>query len=68
MGLIMRIMIGLMLAILSYTASAHTGMEHSSFLHNAIHIITVSVYLAILGAGFYFLGKLPKAKSVRIKK
>jgi len=54
---------------ISTTASAHTGMEHSSFLHSAIHIIsTVSIYLAIIGAGFYLFRKLPKAKRVRIKK
>ena len=55
--------------LISTSASAHTGMEHSSFVHSAIHIISaVGVYLAIIGIGFYFLRKLPKAKSVRIKK
>lgn len=50
-------------------ASAHTGMDQSSLLHNAIHIISaVGVYLAIIGAGFYLIHKLPKAKRVRIKK
>ncbi len=55
--------------LISTSASAHTGMDQSSLLHNAIHIISaIGVYLAIIGAGFYLIKKLPKAKRVRIKK
>ncbi len=54
--------------ILVTSVSAHTGMEQSTVLHNAIHIITaVSIYLVIIGAGFYLLSKLPKAKRQHAK-
>ena len=55
--------------IITSTASAHTGMEHSSVQHNSSHlIITASVFLAIIAAGFYLYRSLPKAKRIRIKK
>ena len=64
-------LLGTLGLLLATSASAHSGMDQSAILHNAIHIITtVSIYLAIIGAGFYFFKKLPKAKRqrVRIKK
>ena len=64
----MKLLFGLITLFLATTASAHTGMEQSTILHNAIHIITaVSIYLAIIGAGFYLLSKLPKAKRQHAK-
>ena len=55
---------------ISTTASAHTGMAHSSLLHSLLHIsVSVGIFAIIL-AGFYFYKRLPKAKAqrVRIKK
>ncbi len=69
-------MIKVFLGIIGFTlttiASAHAGMEQSSLLHNAIHIITtVSIYLALslamLATGFYLLKKLPKAKQIKVR-
>lgn len=55
--------------MITSTASAHTGMDYSSVLHTAIHLaITVSIYLAIMGIGFYLLKKLPKAIRLKVKK
>ena len=55
--------------IIINTASAHTGMEHSSSLHSSIHlIITASVILAIVATGFYLYRCMPKTKRIRIKK
>ena len=63
-----KILLSTLSLLLVTSASAHTGMEQSTTLHNAIHIITtVSIYLAIIGAGFYFFNKLPKAKRQRIR-
>ncbi len=51
------------------TASAHSGMEHNSISHNVIHLLMgISIYLIILGAGFYLIRKLPKAIKIRVKK
>lgn len=59
----------LLAATLTTSASAHSGMEYSSILHNSVHIITtVGIYLAMMVAGFYLLRKLPKAKRQRVKK
>ena len=59
----MKFLLSTLSLLLVTSASAHTGMEQSTTLHNAIHIITaVSIYLAMMGAGFYLLSKLPKAK------
>ncbi len=64
----MKVLFSLITLFLVTTTSAHTGMEQSTILHNAIHIITaVSIYLAIIGAGFYLLSKLPKAKRQHAK-
>jgi len=64
----MKVLLSLLTLFLATTASAHTGMEQSTVLHSAIHIITaVSIYLAIIGAGFYLLSKLPKAKRQHAK-
>jgi len=64
----MKVLLSLITLFLATTTSAHTGMEQSTILHNAIHIITaVSIYLAIIGAGFYLLSKLPKAKRQHAK-
>jgi len=63
-----KILLSMLSLLLVTSASAHTGMDQSTILHNAIHIITtVSIYLAIMGAGFYLFNKLPKAKRQRVK-
>ena len=63
-----KIILGILTFFLVSTASAHTGMDTSSILHNTIHIVTtVGIYLAIMAAGFYLLNKLPKAKKQRIR-
>ena len=62
---------GLLVLFLSNTAFAHTGMDQTSILHLAIHLVVpISIYLAIMAAGFYLIKKLPKPKvqRVRIKK
>lgn len=64
-----KVVLGFITLFLANTTSAHTGMEHSSVLHNSIHlIITASVFLAVIAAGFYLYRSLPKAKRIRIKK
>ena len=63
-----KVLVSFIALSLATTASAHTGMEQSSILHNTIHIVTtVGIYLAMMGAGFYILNKLPRAKRQRIK-
>ena len=63
-----KVLVSFIALSLATTASAHSGMEQSSILHNTIHIVTtVGIYLAMMGAGFYILNKLPKAKRQRIK-
>jgi len=55
--------------MMTSTASAHTGMVYSSVVHTVIHLaITISIYLGIMGAGFYLLKKLPKSIRLRAKK
>ncbi len=64
----MKILLSTFSLLFVASASAHTGMEQLSFLHNTIHIMTaVGIYLAIIGAGFYLLSKLPKAKRQHVK-
>ena len=64
----MKFILSMLSLLLVTSTSAHTGIEQSTILHNAIHIITaVSIYLAIIGAGFYLLSKLPKAKRQHAK-
>nr|AJG37985.1 hypothetical protein [uncultured Gammaproteobacteria bacterium] len=63
-----KIIVSILTLFLATTASAHTGMDSSSLLHNTIHIVTtVGIYLAIMAAGFYLLNKLPKAKKQRVR-
>ncbi len=63
-----KVFLGILGMTLTTIASAHAGMEQSSILHNAIHIITtVSVYLIIMATGFYLLKKLPKAKQIKVR-
>ena len=63
-----KLLLSIVTFFLASTASAHPGMDPSSILHNTIHIVTtVGIYLAMMGAGFYLLNKLPKAKKQRIR-
>jgi len=64
-----KVLLSFITLFLATSASAHTGMMQSSITHNAIHIITaIGIYLAIIGAGFYVINKLPKTKRQHIKK
>ena len=64
----MKLILSILTFFLASTASAHSGMDQSSILHNTIHIVTtVGIYLAMMGAGFYLLNKLPKVKKQRVK-
>ena len=55
--------------LISTTASAHSGMEQSSILHNVLHIFaSVGVYIALMLAGLYFFKRLPKKQKIRVKK
>ncbi|WP_456381097.1 hypothetical protein [Thiolapillus sp.] len=57
-----------MLALLAITntASAHVGMEPSSWLHMAAHIaVAAAVGIVIVGAGRYFLRNRSKAQWLR---
>ena len=61
----------LFISIFSSSAFAHTGMEQSSLVHNALHIATaVGIYMAMMLAGLYLFKRLPKTKAqkIRIKK
>ena len=52
----------------SYTALAHSGMEHSANMHSILHmIISMSVGLAIMTAGFLLLKSRPKGICETIK-
>ena len=45
----------------SYTALAHSGVEHTASMHSILHMmISISVGLAIMAAGFLLLKRAPK--------
>ncbi|WP_299870894.1 hypothetical protein [uncultured Cocleimonas sp.] len=53
----------------SVTASAHSGHENASVMHLMFHaVVTVSIYLSLMAAGFYVIKRLPKAIKQRVKK
>ena len=58
----------LFITTISTSAFAHTGMEQSSLMHNALHIATaVGIYMAMMLAGLYLFKRLPKAKAQKIR-
>ena len=54
---------------LSISSFAHSGMEHSSNMHSMLHIvITISIVISLLVAGFVVFKRLPKANKQQFKK
>lgn len=65
--------LGFLVMSLATIASAHTGMDQSSILHDVIHAApTIGVYIVIalvlIAFGVFLFQTLPKAKLQRIKK
>ena len=62
--------LGVILSLLSfsYNTLAHSGQEYSASMHSVLHIIiSISVSLALMAAGFLLLKRAPKVIMQAIK-
>jgi len=50
------------------TASAHSGIEHSSVIHSLLHLATATgISVTLMLAGLYLFKYLPKARKLRVR-